>query len=130
MESICEACAQNSKSHSFKQLFELNNVVTFYTCPADAELYKDTEGILKHYRAQLNTIKGKKWRWIFDCRGFTMEHALQIKTATELAKLISEQSSFIEEIQIINSTWTIQTTLFIVKPFLSNHIRNILHISK
>ena len=130
MEAICQACAKNSKSHSFKQLFELNQVVTFYTCPADALLYKDTEGILKHYRATLETIKGKQWRWIFDCRDFTLEHALQVKTATELAKLISEQSSYIEEIQVINPTWFIQTTLFIVKPFLTNHIRDILHISK
>ena len=82
---VCPFCRFNPESHSLKKI-EIEDSLYFYTCPAKATLYYDTNSILNHYKGVLSEID-KEWIWVFDGAGFTLEHAMQITVAIELAKL-------------------------------------------
>jgi len=123
MESICEACARDPSSHSFKKLKESNDHVLYYTNPSRAKSYTDTEGILTHYDNVLQTLGNKRWSWIFDSDGFDWRHAMEIQTGIGLAKLITRTyQDKLERITIINPTWHIHVMLMIVLPFLSEDV--------
>jgi hypothetical protein len=123
MNEICEACALDPASHSFKKIKEQHNHVLYYTNPSRAKLYNDTKGILTHYDNALKTLGNKKWSWIFDSDGFDWRHAMEIQTGIGLAKLItSTYRDKLEKITIINPTWHIHVMLMVVLPFLSEDI--------
>jgi len=68
----------------------------------------------------------KQWMWIFDSRGFSMEHALNIRLARALAQLINNKYSHnLKKIIIVNPTWHINITLKIVLPFLDRRVKNL-----
>jgi hypothetical protein len=107
-------------SHSFKKISEKDGVCTYYTKPINSKLYTDTDGILSHYDNALKQIGDKKWIWIFDSDGFDLKHAMEVKTGTGIAKLLTEKyADNLLEIKIINPTWHIRTMLTAVWPFLS-----------
>ena len=94
MEYTCPLCNILPLSHSFTKLLERNDTIYYYTCPSQAILYYDVEGILNHYKGVLSEIpKDKEWIWIFDSFGFNLTHALQINVAVEIAKLITHNFS-------------------------------------
>jgi len=94
MPYICPLCKLQPLSHSLTKLSEKNGIIYYYTCPAQAKLYYDVEGILNHYEGVLSEIpENKEWIWIFDSLGFSLVHALQINVAISLAKLISNKFS-------------------------------------
>ena len=123
MEDICKTCHEDSTSHSFSKLCELNGVAIFYTKPADAKKYFDTKGILSHYDNMLKYNGNKPWQWIFDSEGFEMKHLLEISTGIGIAKLItSKYSKTLQSIIVKNATWHIKLMYFIVAPFLSKEV--------
>jgi len=125
MEKICEKCATDPTSHSFRKLSEKNGIATYYTNPVLSRLYYDTEGILKHYENALKQVGDKKWSWIFDAEGFDLKHALEVKTGIGIAKILTEKyAANLIEIKIINPTWHIKTMLTAVWPFLSDDTKN------
>jgi hypothetical protein len=128
MRDICSKCYLNPNSHSFKKVYQTSTVDIFYTNPSEALLYKDTEGILLHYRNYLNSIRGKKWIWIFNSEDFGLSQALEIKTAIGISKIISNNSNSLNKIFIINPTGYIKNILKIVSPFLSKDIKNKIEI--
>lgn len=129
MEQICEACARDPLSHSFRKLSETEESVLFYTNPSRAILYKDSDGILNHYTNALNSIGEKKWRWIFDSDGFGWHHALEVNTGIGIAKLITSHfGSNLEDIRVINPSWHIQFMLMAVWPFLGDDTKQKIHI--
>jgi hypothetical protein len=123
MEKICEKCMMDPLSHSFKKISEKNGVHTFYTNPTKSKLYKDTEGILKHYDNALKSVTDKKWIWIFDSEGFDLKHAMEVKTGVGIAKITTEYGANLQEIKIINPTWHIKTMLTAVWPFLNEQTK-------
>jgi hypothetical protein len=130
MKIICEACAKDPTSHSFRKVAEDRGVLRYYTNPTKATMYTDTEGILKHYDNELASIGSKPWSWIFDSDGFDWRHAIEIQTGIGIAKLITQKyGSTLQSIRIINPTWHIQTMLFVVWPFLSQDIQEKITIS-
>lgn len=126
MNYNCPLCSIDPSNHSLVKYKEINNIMYFYSCPSQAKLYFDTEGIINHYNGTLSEIpKNKKWIWIFDSKDFTFKHFIQTSVAIELAKLISSKfSNNLEKIIIINPTFYISATYNILRPFLNQHIVN------
>jgi len=121
---ICKICEDDPTSHSFKSVGVYNNITYYYTCPSEATKYYDTEGILNHYDSLLS-INKNKWAWIFDCKGFSTKHLLEIKVGIELAKLITNKySNSLEQIVVINKNIYINTIIALIYPFLNDTIKN------
>lgn len=130
MTFICPICEKEPSSHSLQKLATKDNVNYFYTCPAKAKKYNDTNGILYHYRGVLEEHKNDPWVWIFDSKDFSAKHALNIDLAIKLAKLIDEYSKNLKKIEIVNPTWHIKGTLKLVLPFLEKKTQNLIRINE
>ena len=131
MSYICPLCKLQPLSHSLTKLSEKNGIIYYYTCPSQAILYYDVDGILNHYDGVLSEIpKEKEWIWIFDSFNFNITHALQINVAVEIAKLITNKfSTNLKKIIIINPTFYITMTHKVVMHFLNDTIKNIIEIN-
>ena len=128
MSFVCKICEEDPTSHSLKNMGTHDNITYFYTCPAKATKYADTEGIIEHYDGVLSENVGK-WTWIFDCKDFNTKHLLEINVGIQLAKLITNKFSHnLEQIIIINRTWHVKIVLEFVYPFLNNHMKSIITI--
>lgn len=131
MEEICNKCMMDPTNHSFKKISEKNGICTYYTKPTNSKLYTDTDGILLHYDNALKQIGDKKWIWIFDSEGFDLKHAMEVKTGSGIAKLLTDTyANTLLEIKIINPTWHIRTMLTAIWPFINQNTRNKITILK
>ncbi len=129
METICSKCTMDPTSHSFKKISEKNGIAVYYTNASKSKLYNDTEGILSHYDNALKQVGNKKWIWIFDSDGFDLKHALEVRTGTGIAKLLTEKyAETLVEIKVINPTWHIKTMLTAVWPFLNDRTKQKINI--
>jgi len=128
---ICPLCKLQPSSHSLTKLLEKKGIMYYYTCPSQATLYYDVNGILDHYDGVLSEMpENKEWVWIFDSLGFSLVHAIQINVAIELAKLISNKfSKNLKKIIIINPTFYITITHKMIMPFLNNKVKDIIEIN-
>ena len=128
MNYSCPLCRIDPSNHSLTKIKENENIIYYYSCPSQAKLYFDTNGIINHYNGILSEIpKNKKWIWIFDSKDFGFKHFIQINLGIELAKLISNKfSNNLLKIIIINPTIYILSTYNILKPFLTKEINNII----
>jgi hypothetical protein len=94
-----------------------NSKTIFYTCPADAIEYNDTNGILSHYENMLKINGDKEWIWIFNCDRMELKHSMEFNTAIGILKIISEKYMHnIKQIYFINST-TIPLLINKLEPF-------------
>lgn len=124
-DNLCPICIKEPNSHSFRKISEHN----FYTCPAQASKYDDTEGILTHYRLHLEKHGTNPWIWIFDCKGFELKHMLELQTAYGIVSLLNEKyGTHLKKIIIINPTWHIHSILIIIMPFLKKNIQSLIEI--
>ena len=90
MQYTCPLCKIMPSSHSLTKVLDKKGIIYYYTCPAQAILYYDVNGIINHYNGVLSEIpENKEWVWIFDSLDFGFIHAIQTSVAIELAKLIS-----------------------------------------
>ena len=130
MTYTCPLCKLRPFSHSLTKLLEKKGIIYYYTCPAQAILYYDVEGIVNHYDGVLSEIpENKEWIWIFDSLGFGLIHALQTNVAIGIAKLISNKfSKNLKKIIIINPTFYITMTHKMITPFLNETVRNMIEI--
>ena len=130
MTYTCPLCKLRPFSHSLTKLLEKKGIIYYYTCPAQAILYYDVEGIVNHYDGVLSEIpENKEWIWIFDSLGFGLIHALQTNVAIGIAKLISNKfSKNLKKIIIINPTFYITMTHKMITPFLNETMRNMIEI--
>ena len=131
MKYICPICQLKPSSHSLTNVLETNELIYYYTCPAQAILYDDVPGIINHYDGVLSEIsENKVWVWIFDSLDFSFIHAIQIKVAIELAKLISHKfSKNLKKIIIINPTFYITVIHTLVIPFLNDKVKDIIELN-
>lgn len=115
--------------HSFSKISEKDGVSNYYTCPAKAILFNDSKGILRHYEMELEDNAYKQWTWTFDCSGFTIAHAAEIQTAIGICKLLkSRHGDSLQCISVINPTWHIHSLLYVIWPFMTDHLRSIIQI--
>jgi hypothetical protein len=128
MGYVCPLCTIDPSNHSLIKVNETELAIIFYSCPSQAKLYFDCEGIINHYDGMLSEIpKNKKWIWIFDSSGFNFNHFMQINVGIQLAKLITNKfSDNLLNIIIINPTIYISLTYNALKPFLSNKINQLI----
>jgi len=85
----CEICRETPGSHSFTKLADtVNGEACYYTCPGAALKYNDLEGIIRHYKLELDKLEGKSWVWILDGTGFSLKHAMELQIAIELSMLV------------------------------------------
>lgn len=123
----CPICKADPTSHSLAKLTETADMVYYYTCPAKASKYNDRDGILSHYDGELTSKGTKPWIWVFDCTGFDMRHAMEIRLAIDMAKLITQShGDSLVNVCIINPTIFIHIIVNAIWPFLSAHIRSII----
>lgn len=128
MPYVCNICENDPSSHSLKNMGTINNITYYYTCPAKATKYNDTDGIIEHYDGVLSE-NNNQWVWIFDGEDFSMKHLLEINVGIQLAKLITNKFSHnLINIIIINPTWHIKIVMDLVYPFLNNHMKSIIQI--
>jgi len=130
---ICPICRDNPNSHSLKYLGNFNNSEFLYTRPSDAIRYDDRPGILAHYKGVFKTVikidnsntNYNRWSWLFDARGFSWEHYLEMGVAIDLAKLINTPiySNALDKIYIFRPPALLNMTLSIVYPFLSKSLQ-------
>ena len=132
MGYICPLCYIDPSNHSLIKYKETNNIVYYYSCPSEAKLYFDCEGIINHYDGILSEMpKDKKWIWIFDSEGFDLKHAMEVQTGIGIAKLITgKYGNNLQEIKIINPTWHIKTMMTAVWPFLNDRTKQKINIMK
>ena len=121
----CPVCLLDPSSHSFRKVSEQE----FYTCPAEASKYWDTEGILQHYTILLDNHGLTPWVWIFDCSGLEIKHMTELSTAYGIATLLNEKyGTHLKKIMVKNPTWHIHAIISILWPFLNDHIRGLIDI--
>ena len=120
MSYKCPLCLIDPLSHSLTEFLNKDNTVYYYTCPAKAKFYFDTNSIINHYNGVLSEIPtNKQWVWVFDSLDFGLKHFLQIEVAVELAKLISTKfSDNLKKIIIINPTIYISSIYNIFGTFI------------
>ena len=130
MSYVCPLCEKLPSSHSLTKLFEKKEIIYYYTCPSQAILYYDVNGIIKHYDGVLSEIpENKEWVWICDSLDFGFKHAMHINVGIELAKLFSTKfNKNLKKIIIINPTVYIILLHKLVIPFLDKKIRNIIEV--
>jgi len=129
MEKICTKCAKDPASHSFKKVNEKNGVTLYFTQPAKARQYDDTEGILSHVDSALAANGNKKWRCIIDGAGFDVKHAMEVKTGMGLVSLLTEKyGPTMHEIKIINPTWHITGVLRLAESFMDATLLSRIHL--
>jgi hypothetical protein len=131
MKYECPICKLLPNSHSLTKVFENNDIIYFYSCPSQAILYYDVNGIVNHYTGVLSEIpENKEWIWIFDSLGFGLTHAMETTVAIELVKLISNNfSKSLNKIIIIHPTIYVTMTHTLLMPFMNHKIRNIIEIN-
>ena len=130
MQYTCPLCKILPSSHSLTKVSEKKGIIYYYTCPSQAILYYDVNGIVNHYDGVLSEIPDNKdWVWIFDSLDFGIIHAMQANVAIELAKLIS--TKFYKNLKkiIINPTIYITITHKMIMPFLKNKVRDIIEMN-
>jgi len=124
----CNTCLNDPTSHSLQNIGTFDNITYYYTCPAKATKYYDTEGIIDHYDGVLSE-NTNKWIWIFDCQGFNTKHLLEINVGIQLTELITNKFSHnLDNIIIINPSWHVKIILQLLNPFLNNHMKSLITI--
>jgi hypothetical protein len=131
MSYVCQICKILPSSHSLTKMAEKKGIAYYYTCPSQAILYYDVQGIINHYDGVLSEIpEHKEWVWIFDSLDFSIMHAMQTNVAIQLANLISSKfSKNLKKIIIINPTFYISITHKLIMPFLNNRVKEVIEIN-
>ena len=130
MKYTCPLCELDPLCHSLKKIADKQGIIYFYTCPSQAKMYYDTEGIVNHYQGVLSEIPAdKEWVWIFDSVDFGLKHAMQFSVAKELSTLIGRFSTNLKQIIIINPTFYTSITYNMLMPFLSSKVVNIIEMN-
>ena len=127
----CPICEKEPGSHSFIELSYNENlkIQTFYTCPAAATKYDDYDGIMQHYNGMLSQNGDTPWIWIFDSKGFSTKHLLEIRVGIGLANLISTKYSHnLKKICIVNANKYVFIVHNILQPFLPQKVKDVIAI--
>jgi len=122
----CSICEAEPGSHSLREIGVREGVVIFYTCPAEASKYNDYEGIMKHYEDTFEDRigDGTPWVWIFDCKGFTLKHLVEINVAIGIASLVSSRfADNLQKVIVVNPYWIVQLTMNLLRPFMGEALR-------
>jgi hypothetical protein len=121
---MCKICDDKPNSHSFHKLAKQGKTQLFYSCPAEATKYYDTEGIVQHMCELLDENKENNWIWIFDGRGFGIKHSLQIGTCMGIISVLKKYGDTLEEIRMTNTNPYVKSIFKACHPFIPNTLYN------
>jgi len=124
MKELCEVCAQEPYSHSFRPIPDSSNVRVFYTCIANAKKYDDEVGIVHHYDAYLSAVE-KEWVWLFDCQGLSAKHLVCHKVGMKLCELLCGDRGYgkrLKKVVIVNPDIYVRMLYTLMWPFLTEEI--------
>lgn len=127
----CSICHIDPTSHSFNKITSANpNINLFYSCPAKATKYFESPGVIDHFKIHLENNKNNSWAYIIDCDGFTLRHAIEIKTTLALVDIMTnDYRESLKKVWIINLTWPMRLVLRTMWPILTTHLRSIVETS-
>jgi len=121
MNAICLKCAKDPNVHSFKKVSEKNGTHIYYTYPAKATDYDDTDGILEHIDRALSQLGNKRWICVIDGTDFDMKHMIQVNTGRGIVELITTKyGANLRQIYIINPSWHIKGLLKCLSSFFDD----------
>jgi hypothetical protein len=125
MSTPCTKCSSESASYSFKRVSEKSGVITFYTNPAKAKIFKGNEDLLIHFEHMLALVTpAKRWVWIIDGDGFDTDHIVEVRLGLSIIKLITEKHmDTLQEIKIINPSIHLKVILKVILPFLNDGLK-------
>lgn len=119
---LCDICAKEPYSHSFKLLQKRDDSFVYYTCVANAKKYNDENGIVYHYTRYLDQLPtDKKWVWLFDCSMLDAKHLVCYNVGVKLCELFDERiyGERLEKIVIMNPNMYVHMIYILISPFLS-----------
>jgi len=124
---VCPICEANPGAHSLTKLYERENLDYYYTCPAKATRYNDTNGIIAHYEGVLREIN-KPWVWVFDSTGFNLEHSLCVDIGIQLSSILSK-NVYLYKIMVIHPTIYVSVIYNVLYPFLGERLRDMIEFN-
>ena len=126
--NLCTICNLNPSSHSFQRIPSQNtDIQLYYSCPAKATKYFESEGVVEHFRSYFKEIGQEPWAYILDCEGYSLRHTTQIQTSLKLVEMAKKTS--LKKVWIINYAWPFNIMLNAVLAFLPQDIQLLIEMS-
>jgi hypothetical protein len=123
IDTVCDKCFYNPRSHSFHKLSENAAEIYYYSCPSYAEYYYDADGIYKHMRLEIEILQ-KPWVWIIDCNNYGLKHLMYPSVGLKIVEFLdSYLSNKLNQIIIINQTMSFKVALKYVWKLIPTNIR-------
>ena len=121
----CRFCHENPGLHSFHISEQYENHVSYLTVVREARDKKVSQ-IVEHIEGYLSQKPPHMtWEWSMDCKGFQIEwYTLELTLA--LQRLIRKYHSTLHQFRLFNVNRFMRVFLEMCKPFLSNHIKQVL----
>jgi len=100
-------------------LTQLGETEILYCGPAKAIEYKETADSFSYFLSHLETIQGKPWIFLVDCKGMKMCHTYSLKLTKQIMRVMNEDhEATLQKVILLNpNAWT-RTFLTIIQPFL------------
>jgi len=123
--NLCPFCREDPGLHSFHIQYETETHVSYHTRVRDAR-DKKVKQIAEHIELYLSQkALHKTWDWSMDCKDFTIEwYTFELTMA--LQTLIQKYRLTITQFRLFNVNRFMRVFLEMCKPFLSNHIKQVL----
>lgn len=92
--------------YSFDVIGEHQGAAILYTNPARADPIRGDAGFAG-FKALLEPYRTRPWIWLFDCRGMTAAHALNVEFVKRLSRTLdSEHAGSLQRVWILNmNSW-------------------------
>jgi hypothetical protein len=125
MSHICPYCRVDPELHSFHIHSQTSTHISYHTCVREAR-DKKVNQIVEHIELFLSQKPlYVTWEWSMDCTSFHIEwYTFELTMA--LQALIEKYRHTITRFRLFNVNPFMKLFLEICKPFLNNHIKQVL----
>jgi len=126
---LCTACALNPEAHCFVKFGKIGDVFLYYTAPARARDYKESESQLANMKAHLETTKPHQWIMIVDCKGMQLKHMNSVTFSTNLATiLVNEYKHTLRAIWVLHANSWVNSILNLFNSIFSRDTMSKIHL--
>lgn len=125
MSHICPYCSVDPGLHSFHIQSHTDTHISYHTCVREAR-DKKVNQIVEHIELFLSQKPlHMTWEWSMDCTSFHIEwYTFELTMA--LQTLIQKYRHTITQFRLFNVNRFMKVFLEICRPFLNNHIKQVL----
>ena len=119
----CTICHLKPKSHCFIKI-STHPINIYYSSIPRSSDFSNATAIQHHIVSTLEP--NRDWIWIFDCKGLSSKHAVQIDVVKYLIKLMMDDkyAKYMMRFVAINMSATASKLLEMVLPFLPKEARD------